>query len=664
MMRTSLLSAVLVVLVSVVALRGDDQTPDGDKTPKSSGASSATGAASRAPASPDQLKGVLRDALKLIQALAEDASKSERELRLPTPGMFAMQLSKEVQTDAVKAIGRAQAAMGDKPGAKTTWQAAVDVAGDVMTIGQPSKRAELYAEIARVQSESGEKSEAQFTLRQALQAARSIKAGSPFSFPVPPGLEFDYDPMAKKSALLKKIAQIQASTGDIAASQDSYRQAVETAQSLEQPTMKVRALVAIAEDGPSAAARPVWNTALESALAINDEYSRSRAVEMVLRGQIKASLPSDAVATVADRLKGDFQNYGLWIVADAIAASDQAVPPQTMEGLRQLAMKAQFDRPSKKIKVFERIAEAQARLGDHEGAYRTAGEPHPLNNVQDFRATQARVNVMKSIAEAQIKAKQLARAKDTISAALEMFGLLPDEDAEAYFPLCALGDLQAKAGDLAGAERTANALTLSNSKVQILAEVAVAHAQNGRRDDAKKVIQRAAQEARRAPNDALWASSGQPQGFDQAFDPMAPVLQTIASAQGRIGDLDGAFQTIAQMGSSAIGILTRKTTVEQIVSTRLDAGDVPGALRAAELIPDSDTMYLDEKAGLLERIAKHQSEKSDPAIVLEWATKQRVPNTSLQLLRGLADGIAARYAPKQREENPANPAEKPESTKR
>ncbi len=243
------------------------------------------------------------------------------------------------------------------------------------------------------------------TLRQALQAARAINTGSRLPF-TPAGLEYDYDPRAQKSLVLRKIAQIQAATGDTAAFQEAYRQAVETAKSLEQPMMKVRALVAIAEDGPIAAATPVWNTALELALAINDEYSRYKAVEMVLRGQIKASLTDLALATVADRTKGDFQNYGLWIVADAIAASDQSVPPHAVERLRQLAMKAQFDRPSKKIKVFERIAEAQARLGDHEGAYRTAGEPHPLNNVQDFRATQARVNVMKSIAEAQIKAKQ------------------------------------------------------------------------------------------------------------------------------------------------------------------------------------------------------------------------------------------------------------------
>ncbi len=95
MTRTSLFSAVLVVLISPAALRGDDQKPAGDKTPRLSAEMKAQGKATGAPASPDQLKGLLGEALKLIQSLAENASKTEGELRLPTPGMFKMELSKE-----------------------------------------------------------------------------------------------------------------------------------------------------------------------------------------------------------------------------------------------------------------------------------------------------------------------------------------------------------------------------------------------------------------------------------------------------------------------------------------------------------------------------------------------------------------------------------------
>ena len=46
-------------------------------------------------------------------------------------------------------------------------------------------------------------------------------------------------------------------------------------------------------------------------------------------------------------------------------------------------------------------------------------------------ATQARVNVMTAVAAAQIKAKHLEAAKDTVLAAMEIIAPLPDEDAEA-----------------------------------------------------------------------------------------------------------------------------------------------------------------------------------------------------------------------------------------
>ena len=45
---------------------------------------------------------------------------------------------------------------------------------------------------------------------------------------------------------------------------------------------------------------------------------------------------------------------------------------------------------------------AQARLGDYDGEYKTAGEPHPVNNVQTVRTTRARMNVMKAVAEAPV----------------------------------------------------------------------------------------------------------------------------------------------------------------------------------------------------------------------------------------------------------------------
>ena len=77
------------------------------------------------------------------------------------------------------------------------------------------------------------------------------------------------------------------------------------------------------------------------------------------------------------------------------------------------------------------------------------------------------------------------------------------------------------------------------------------------------------------------------------------------------------------------------------MTTQLETGDVAGARRAADLIPDPDSL-MGSKTDLLERIAKRQAEQRDAAGVLAWAGQQRAPKAKLQALRGLADGIADR----------------------
>jgi hypothetical protein len=423
--------------------------------------------------------------------------------------------------------------------------------------------------------------------------------------------------------------------------------ALDTADSLTDPFHKVQALLEIAQSDSCAEAKAVWAKAHDFALSRKEEYLRAQTVGMVIRARLQALPAEETLTLIADRIKGDLQHYALWVVADEIAVNDKPVPPKAVERLYQLAQKAEFDRPSKKIKVFQRIAEAQARLGDFDGAYRTAGEPHPVNDIQTFRATQARAYVMKAIAEAQLKAKHRNAARDTVLSAIEMFAPLPEEDAEAYFPLADLCLLQAKAGDLAGALQTVGAVSSSAWKVHILAEIAVGHAEAGRQDDARKTIRMAFDASRRAPNDALWTglTTGIPADFAQRADPMGPVLQTLANAQARIGDLDGAQKSLAEISSSGFGDQTRTQAIEQIVGTRLEAGDVAGARRVAELLPDDENPYVTNKSSLLERIAKLQAKKGDAADALDWAARQKTPGSRLYLLRGLAEGIVERITP-------------------
>jgi hypothetical protein len=668
-------AAMAVLLLPCPQATADDGRDKPDDAKKSQGVPGNPAEAKTKPGvtpapapSPEQLKGLLRDALGMVQALADAAAKRERSLEMPDPTAFMMRFTKDAQADVVRAIGRAQARLGDLPAARAAWQSAIDAVGEISSFEVSNDRASILIRIAEAQLEAGEKDEARFTLRQASQSVRAIKAESGMMFNLlgPPGMDFSSDPLAKKSDLLRRVAQLHARMGEKEAADTATRQAVETAESLANPRNRIRALLELAREIGAEAARPLWAEALDLALKMTDDYSRAKALEVVFRARIKADQADEAVATIADRLKGDAQYYLLWAVADAIATSDRPVSSRTMDRLCELATKAEFDRASKKIKVFQRIAEAQARLGDYEGAYKSAGAPHPVNDIQNARATQARINVMAAVAAAQIRAKHPEAAKETILTAMEVIAPMPDEDAEAYFPLARFGELQAEAGDLANAIRTAEVLSLSWSKVPIFAKVAVAYARDDRREDARKMIRRGFEAAGRSPNDTLWRlqSQNDADGFGRDLDPMYPAVQVLAKAQAEIGDLDDALKTVGEMNTSQFAGISRYNTIEEIASARLEAGDRAGALRAVDLILPSDRMFQDEKANLLERIARQQAEKDNPAAILDWAGKQATPAGKLQLLRGLADGIAARCAAKAKEARPAEPAAQPKPATR
>ncbi len=603
----------------------------------------------------DQVKTVLGQAVKQIQTMADDAARSERVIRPPSPNLFGMRFEKELQADVVRALGRAQAVIGDQKSARATLQSALDVTNAVSSLEAGLDRATLFVQIAAAQVEAGDRDEARLTLRQALQAARSIAPESPFPFEPPPGMEFDNDPLAKKAEIQKKVAEIQAKAGDSAASETTFREAIESAKAITKGLNKVRLLLDIAQACPAQIAKDAWNQALKDALENKNEFLRDQAVELVLRAMVKAGQTSESLAIITRKLTGDFQNYGLWVFADAVASSHKPDLKDAIGRLKELALKAKFDRPSKKIAVFRRIAEAQARLGDFEGAYATIGEPHPVNDVQTFRATQSRVYVMIAVAEQQLRAKQDLAAKDTAQTAVEMIAPLPEEDAEAYFPLASLGDILARAGDVEGARRIVSAVTTSGSKVQILTNLAITQAKNNRLDDARASIRAALDATSQATSDSLWMyvnqSHGESGAMTLSFDPVILAHQTVVQAQAKLGDLDPALKMIADWARLPNGKFLQENTIEQIVSARLEAGDIAGALRAVELVPEPEGMYADEKAKMLESIAKQQAEHGDPADILAWTTKQTTPGAKLQILRGLANGVATRFMPKAKDSN-------------
>ncbi len=364
MLRTcaSLAAAALILLLGPTTSRADDGKPD-PTTKAAQPANAASAAAKPEPApSPDQGKAVLREALELIQALADKADRKERQFGLQSPADFAMRFTKDQHADTLRAIGRAQTRLGDLPAARATWQSALDVAASVTfvnsSLAPTSDRAALLIAIADAQIEAGERDEARFTLRQALQAARSIEPESPFPFPPPPGMENDNDPVAKRAGFLRRIAGLQRTAGEKANALETDRQAIQAAESVKVPLHRVQALVEIAETAPPESAGNLWTKAVDFAMA-QEEYIRAQAVEAVLRGRMRAGQVDAALATIDDQLNGDLRTYGLWVLADAIAAGDMAIRPEAIERLYQLVLKADFDRPSKRFKTFRRLAEGR-----------------------------------------------------------------------------------------------------------------------------------------------------------------------------------------------------------------------------------------------------------------------------------------------------------------
>jgi tetratricopeptide (TPR) repeat protein len=657
--RASLAVAAAILLLGWPVTRADDGKPD-----QAGPAAQAKDAPPSAPRpesapSPERAKEILREALKLIQSLADEAARKEREFSFPSPAEFTTRFKKDQHADTLRAIGRAHARLGDVPAARAAWPSALDAAAGITfvnsSLGPTSNPAAMFSGIAEAQIEAGERDEARFSLRQALQAARSVQSGLPFPLPPPPGMEFSEDQVAKKADVLRQIAQLQAKAGEAARSEETFRLAVETADSIKLPFNKVQELVKIAGGSPSEKAEAIWAKALDFALA-QEEFVRAQGVSAHLRARIDAGQIEPALATITGRLKGDLHAYGLWVFADAVASSDAAIPAEVMDRVARLAQKAEYDRPSKKLTVYQRIAEAQARLGAYDAAYRTVGEPHPANNVQDFRATHARIQVMAAVAQAQLKAEQRGAAKDTAHSALELIAFLGNEDAEAYFPLSRLGHLLAQAGDSRGAFDIVDALSYAMSKTNLLTEIATVQAQDKQDEAARATIRRAIEASRRAPNDATWGLAGNPPDLD----PMAPIRKTIALAQARIGDLDAAFKTISAMGQGSFAVFARKELAEKIVELRIDTADIAGARRAADLIIPADVMLQDDKANLLERIALRQAKEHDPALVLDWARKKATPRARLQVLRGLANGLAERFDPKAEPSKPAGPSGQPQ----
>jgi RNA polymerase sigma factor (sigma-70 family) len=259
------------------------------------------------------------------------------------------------------------------------------------------------------------------------------------------------------------------------------------------------------------------------------------------------------------------------LVRIALAQAKAGDRDGARQTLRQARDGADAVKDDLKTMAFRETAEAYARLGDLDAAIRTAA-----GLAQEF----AREQILFLVAAQQASDGDLPGARKVMAA------MTTDQKDGA---LEAIAGAQAKAGDVKAALVTAEELRHQPlSRAGALKEIALAQAKAGDRAAAARSLQ-----------EALDLDVATLAGDDQKDAARA----RIAVLRARIGDVRGALQAAAALpGDDA----EREDVVRQIALEQARAGDTRGALQTIDTIKD-----LARRAGALADLAAGRAEAGD-----------------------------------------------------
>lgn len=617
----------------------------------------------------DPLAQVLQDAAAAIKTVEEGLAKSNPS-DFPS---FELRRLGEPKAATLLAIGTAQAKVGDVGAARKNWQTAADLAGE---ISDPEERVRFLEAIAVAQNDSGDQDEARDTLQQAARSVRLIRN----DLKLPAGLRapFEEDPAQQKASALGIIAAAQAKIGDKSSARKTFDQAIEAAETIKDNIKRASLLAEIAELQSPEAAKGTWERVTRFTGSLADEAQKAKAFEFMVRTRARIGDVDEVLRIVRDELKGDLKAYCLWALADEAATGDTAPAAKVVAQLLAIAEKTEFERNSKKAKVFTRIAQGQARLGEADAAYKTLGVIQPDNAELRFSALQAKVQLMRDVARGQLKNGSKEAAKDTLQVAMEIVDPYLAEGGSHWFPVAELAELLVEAGDPQGALQTAEAIENSSSKIDVLAAVAAVQGQAGDRAGALATLEKAHRAIKHIPNESLWMTADsaareflarrissrrartfarQKQlSFDFSLVPSA--LQATASAHAKIGDFDGALKTAAELSDREdFPFRSERTNAYcNIAIAQAKAKDFKGALMTLEAIAAGGSIFDDERNDAVIEIAGEQVKAGDAKGVLGWAMTQPSAGAKLVALQGLAQGITALKTPKKANESGSTPA--------
>lgn len=611
----------------------------------------------------EPLVQVLKDAVAAIKTIEEGMAKDNSSI---FPSFELRQLG-EPKAAALLAIATAQAKVGDREAARKNWQAAADLAGEIT---DPEERVRFLEQIAVAQHDSGDQDEASDTLQQAARSARLIR--NDIKLPVGLRAPFEEDPAQQKAATLGIIAAAQAKLGDKSAARKTFDLAIESTETIKDNVTRAGALADIAElQGPDAG-KGTWDRAVKFANSLGDETQKANAFEVIIRARARIGQTDEVLRLLRDDLQGDLKAYSLWAVADELAVGEKPPSAKVVADLLTLAGKAEFERNSKKARVFTRIAQTQARLGDGDAAYKTLGAIQPDNAELQFSHLQAKVQLMRDVARGQLKAGAKDAAKDTLQVAMEIVDPYLADGGSHWFPVADLARLLVEAGDPHGALQTANSIDSSASRIDVLAAVAAVQADAGDRPGALQTLKKAHDATKQIPNESLWMMTenstrefiatrkltrraravARRAASSLQFNALPSALQEIASAHAKVGDFEGALKIAGEISNKNdfASSSERTSAYSNIAIAQAKAKDFTGAVKTLDNISSRGSIFDDERNETAVVIAGEQVKAGDAKGVLAWAMTQPNANSKLAALQGLAEGVTALKSPKNQSE--------------
>jgi tetratricopeptide (TPR) repeat protein len=474
-------------------------------------------------------------------------------------------------------------------------------------IQSPYDRLMVFEHIAGASWRAGDKATAADSFDKALKIVATLPQENPYQ----DIREFDR----------ARIAIVRAQLGDIDGAQ-------QTLSLIKSDSEKSFALPFVASAQASA---KNFADAMHSALAIQDSDVRDQAFTWIASQQADAG-DTQGAAQLAHTIKNaQYRATALTHIAavnanggrtdearngmqEALAVAEQAEPREGEGGRSGLAACFSEEPEEPRDRALEDIAVNQAGTGDATGALET------INRMHDKAGKE---NTLATVAGAQARAGDFTGARATI-------GLIGRDSCKTA-ALHGLVLAQFEAGNLSAALLTADEMTDVSQKAQTLAYLGHQVAKQGAINSAVAILARVREIARQIPNDVDRAS----------------ILEQVAHNQAKMGSRDEAEKTLAEAVPFALASHESKnngwnSSLQDLAVVQAEIGDLVGAWNTLALVNEN------ERITVVQRAARARSEDGDIQGAQAWAARQASPRDKALALVGGAEGIVHRLESEKR----------------